>query len=386
MTSRDEHTYVLVAGELSGDVLGAGLIRALARRDPAARFAGVGGPAMQAAGLEAWYDLDVLSIMGLVEVLKHLPRLLHLRRELIQRTLAAKAVTFIGIDAPDFNLGLELRLRRAGIKTVHYVSPSVWAWRQGRVKGISRSVDTMLTLFPFEAAFYREHAVPVRFVGHPMADQIPYQWSKRDAESALTLEHGRRVALLPGSRVSEIDRLAPLYLDTARLLHKTHPDLDFVIPAATPRLAGWLRALVGGYTDLDVRITDGRAREAVAASDAVLVASGTATLETMLVGRPMVMAHRMAPLTAWLARRLVRTPYFALPNLLERDMLVPEYLQEAATPDALAGALSRLLDADHTALLQRFEHWHRALARNADEEAAAAVLALRNGRSHVAAG
>ncbi|HXH03968.1 MAG TPA: lipid-A-disaccharide synthase [Candidatus Competibacteraceae bacterium] len=369
--------FVLVAGELSGDILGGGLITALRRRFPQARFAGIGGPRMQAAGLESWYPLDTLSVMGLVEVLKHLPALLHLRRELLRRCLAERPAVFIGIDAPDFNLGLELRLRRAGLRTVHYVSPSVWAWRQGRVKTIARAVDLMLTLLPFEARFYEAHQVPVHFVGHPLADEIPLENDRDGARQRMGLGEGRWLALLPGSRGAEVERLAPLFLETARRLWQRFPDLGIIVPAATPFLYHHLLNLLSReYPDMPVTLLQGRAREAMAAADVVLLASGTATLECMLLGRPMVVAYRVAPVTAWLARRLVKLRHFALPNLLADRELVPEYIQEAATADNLEAALLPLLRGEARAPLDEYRRLHQSLRRNASERAAEAVCGL----------
>ncbi|MDX1605342.1 MAG: lipid-A-disaccharide synthase, partial [Candidatus Competibacterales bacterium] len=335
----------LLAGEPSGDGLGAGLIEALRRHYPQARFVGVGGERMQAAGLESLVPLDALSVMGLTEVLRHLPRLVRLRRRLLRTFLARRPAVFVGIDAPDFNLGLERRLRAAGIPAAHYVSPSVWAWRRGRVRGIARSVDLMLALLPFEADFYRDHGVAVRYVGHPLADSIPLHSEPGPARTALDLDRaGPWLALLPGSRLGEIEQLAPPFLATARWLRQRRPDLGFVVPLATPRVGARFRQLQAAHApELPLTLVEGQARTVLAAADVVLVASGTATLEALLVKRPMVVAYRLTPVTAWLARRLVRAPYFSLPNLLAGCELVPECFQDRVRPEVLGPALLELL-------------------------------------------
>lgn len=370
----------LVAGEPSGDVLGAGLIEVLRMRYPQARFSGVGGERMRSAGLDSRVPLDALSVMGLVEVLHHLPRLIGIRHDLYRHYRQSPPAVFIGIDAPDFNLGLERRLRERGIPTVHYVSPSVWAWRRGRIRGIARSVDLMLTLLPFEARFYEEHGVPVRYVGHPLADTIPLDSDPIVARQALGLDpDAPYLAFLPGSRRSEIEALGPAFLATVRWLHERRSELRFAVPLATPGVAERFRALLAEQTpELPVTLIDGHAREVMTAADAVLVASGTATLEALLVGRPMVVAYRLAPVTAWLARRLVKAPYFALPNLLAGRELVAEYFQEQVRPDILGPALLDLLDdrERRRELIMAFEAIHRELRRDASATAAAAVSEL----------
>lgn len=374
----------LVAGELSGDLLGAGLIAALKERYPGVRFTGVGGPAMIGQGLESWVPLERLAVMGLVEVLRHLPELLRIRRQLCQRLLADPPAVFIGIDAPDFNLGLERRLRVRGIPTVHYVSPSVWAWRSWRVRKIARAVNLMLALFPFEEAFYRDHGVPVRYVGHPLADTIAPRNDIVAARRALdlALPAGTRiVALLPGSRLGEVGRLGPLFLDTAGWLAARSPDLHFLIPAATPRLYEMLGALCSERASgLPVTLVQGRSREVMAAADVVLLASGTATLEGMLLKRPMVVAYRVAPVTAWIARRLVTIRHFALPNLLAGRELAPEFFQEAATAANLGAAVSCWLDdaLAREKLVAEFAALHDLLRRDASRQAAEAVAELLN--------
>jgi len=371
----------LVAGEPSGDILGAGLMQALQQRMPQLSFTGIGGPRMQALGLQPQAPLEALSVMGLVEPLKHLPELVAIRRRLAQFYCQQPPAVFIGIDAPDFNLGLEYRLHRQGIATVHYVSPSVWAWRRWRIKKITRSVDLMLTLFPFEARFYEQAGVPVRCVGHPLADQIPLHTRRDQARQALELaKTATWVALLPGSRRSEVGRLGPLFLQTARYLQQQRPDLRFILPAATVALATELKALLATDAALaaSTHLVDGQAHTAMAAADAVLLASGTATLEALLLKRPMVVAYQTAPLTAFLARRLVKAPYFALPNLLAGERLVPEYFQEQAQPERLGDELLALLEnsAGSNALQARFLQLHQALRRDASVQAAVAVQEL----------
>lgn len=372
----------LVAGELSGDLLGAPLIAALQSRYPHARFSGVGGPAMIAQGLQSQVPLERLAVMGLVEVLRHLPELLRIRRQLYCHFLADPPAVFIGIDAPDFNLGLERRLRVHGIPTVHYVSPSVWAWRPWRVRKIARSVDLILTLLPFEARFYQDHGVPVRYVGHPLADVIPLDSDPVLARQALKLPspaNTRIVALLPGSRVGEVKRLGPLFLETAQWLHSQRPDLHFLLPAATPHLHDLLETMRSAQApDLPLTLLQGHSREAMTAAAVVLLASGTATLEAMLLKRPMVVAYRVAPLTAWIARPFVSTPYFALPNLLAGRELIPEFIQDAATVANLGPAVLRWLEdeAVREALTAEFAALHGALRCAASQKAAEAVVEL----------
>ncbi|MET1076594.1 MAG: lipid-A-disaccharide synthase [Pseudomonas sp.] len=365
----------LVAGEASGDILGAGLMQALKQRHPAIEFIGVGGPLMQAQGLTPYFPMERLSVMGLVEVLGRLPELLARRKRLIRTLIAEKPDLFIGIDAPDFTLGVELKLRQAGIKTVHYVSPSVWAWRQKRVLKIREGCDLMLTLFPFEARFYEEKGVPVRFVGHPLADQIPLQGDRAQARRQLGLPLDQPlVALMPGSRGGEVARLGALFLDAAERLRALRPGLHFVLPCASPQRRLQLELLLAGR-NLPLTLLDGRSHEALTACDAVLIASGTATLEALLHKRPMVVAYRVAPLTYRILKRLVTSPFFSLPNLLAQRQLVPELLQDAATPAALAEALAPLLDAGEAQTLG-FDEIHRTLRRDASAQAADAVLEL----------
>lgn len=365
----------LVAGESSGDILGAGLMQALKAQHPDVRFIGVGGPRMEAEGLVSYFPQERLAVMGLVEVLGRLPELLKRRKRLVETLLVERPDVFIGIDAPDFNLDLELKLRRAGIRTVHYVSPSVWAWRQKRVLKIRDACDLMLTLFPFEAKFYEEHQVPVRFVGHPLADAIPLQADRSAARAALKLPDDEYVvALMPGSRGGEVARLGELFLQAAELLRALRPGVRFVMPCASPERRVQLEQMLA-TRDLPLTLLDGRSHEALAACDAVLIASGTATLEALLFKRPMVVAYSVAPLTFHILKRLVRSPYVALPNLLAQRRLVPELLQDAATPEAMAQLLSPLLE-DGAVQTESFDEIHRALRCDASTQAAAAVLEL----------
>ncbi|HLA31088.1 MAG TPA: lipid-A-disaccharide synthase [Pseudomonas sp.] len=365
----------LVAGEASGDILGAGLMQALKAQHPQIEFIGVGGPLMQAQGLNPYFPMERLSVMGLVEVLGRLPELLARRKRLINTLIEARPDVFIGIDAPDFNLGLELKLRRAGIKTVHYVSPSVWAWRQKRVLKIRDACDLMLCLFPFEAQFYEAHRVPVRFVGHPLADTIPLQADRGAARATLNLpQDSPVVALLPGSRGGEVARLGELFLDAAVRLRALRPGIRFVLPCSSPERRVQLEQMLVGR-DLPLTLLDGRSHEALAACDAVLIASGTATLEALLYKRPMVVAYKVAPLTYRILKRLVTSPYISLPNLLAERLLVPEMIQDAATPEALAQLLAPLLE-DGEVQTEGFDLIHRALRRDASVQAAQAVLQL----------
>lgn len=365
----------LVAGEASGDILGAGLMQALKAQHPQIEFIGVGGPLMQAQGLNSYFPMERLSVMGLVEVLGRLPELLSRRKRLINTLIEAKPDVFIGIDAPDFNLTLELKLRQAGIKTVHYVSPSVWAWRQKRVLKIREACDLMLTLFPFEAQFYQDHQVPVRFVGHPLADTIPQQADRAAARDALNLAQDQSVvALLPGSRGGEVSRLGSLFLDAAVRLRTLRPGIQFVLPCSSPERRAQLEQMLVGR-DLPLTLLNGRSHEALAACDAVLIASGTATLEALLYKRPMVVAYKVAPLTYRILKRLVTSAYISLPNLLAERLLVPEMIQDAATPEALAQLLAPLLDGGEVQT-EGFDVIHRALRRDASVQAAQAVLQL----------
>ncbi len=372
----------MVAGESSGDALGAALIEALRARVPELEVIGVAGSKMRAAGCEVLADAHELEVMGLAEVLPHLPRLLRLRARLVRDIAAHAPDVFVGIDYQQFNLGLARRLKSRGLATVQYVSPQVWAWRRGRVRTIGRAFDLVLCLLPFEPAFYREHHVAAQFVGHPLADQIPMQPDRAAARAALGLETAAPVlALLPGSRVGEVERLVPAFLRAARLLAARHPGLVVVAPMATPAARRAFERVLATMPQAQappLRLLDGQARTALMAADTALVASGTATLEALLCRCPMVVAYRFAAVTAMLVRalRLVRVPYFSLPNWLAGQMLVPEFLQEAVLPEPMAEALAALLDdaPRREYLLGQFQAIHASLRQQGAALAAEAVI------------
>jgi lipid-A-disaccharide synthase len=383
--------FALVAGEASGDALGAGLVRALRERFPDAEFAGVCGPAMRDAGVEAWADASELAVMGLAEVLSHLPRLLRLRRDLRERVLAWKPDAFIGIDAPDFNLGLERWLKRRGLRTVHYVSPSVWAWRESRAAKIGASADRVLCLFPMEPPIYAQHGVDAVFVGHPLADAIPLDPDRAAARAALGLAvHDPVLALLPGSRLGEIERMLPVFLEAADGVAAELPELKVLVPAANAACRAAIERIANGAPLPTsrrergeapfVHILDGEAQRAMIASDVVLLASGTAALEAMLCKRPMVVGHRISPLTHAIVRRLglLKSRFVSLPNILAGEALVPELLQDDCNAPELRGAVLAWFRNPEAviALRPRFRALHEALRRDASERAADAVAAL----------
>ncbi|MBZ6392588.1 MAG: lipid-A-disaccharide synthase [Pantoea dispersa] len=376
-------TIALVAGETSGDILGAGLIRALKARHPDARFVGVAGPLMQAEGCEAWYEMEELAVMGIVEVLGRLRRLLHIRKDLTQRFTELRPDVFVGIDAPDFNITLEGNLKRAGIRTIHYVSPSVWAWRQKRVFKIGRNTDLVLAFLPFEKAFYDRYNVPCRFIGHTMADAMPLQPDKLAARRELGIaDDALCLGLLPGSRGAEVEMLSADFLRAAQLLRQRYPALEIVVPLVNAKRRAQFEQIKASVApELPMHLLDGKGRQAMIASDAAILASGTAALECMLAKCPMVVGYRMKPFTFWLAKRLVKTPYVSLPNLLAGRELVQELLQEECQPAALAAALEPLLHAapERDALLATFTQLHQQIRWNADEQAADAVLEIANG-------
>ena len=373
-------TFGIVAGEASGDILGAGLIRSLRKRYPNARFAGIGGEEMMAEGLQSLVPMERLSVMGLVEVLGRIGELVRIRRRLLDFFLTTPPAVVIGIDSPDFTLAVERRCRKAGIPTVHYVSPSVWAWRKKRIFKIAKSVDLMLTLFPFETDIYHQHNIPVVFVGHPLADRIPMRPDTTQARADLGLALDKPVlAILPGSRGGEVERLGTLFLEAARWLQQRIPDLQLIIPCANREREKQIRGITEALElSLPVTIVQGRSREVMAASDVVLLASGTATLEAMLLKKPMVVGYRLSDFSYKILSRMVQAPHVALPNLLARRELVPELLQNAATPEALgAAALSQLEDTSkREQLIDAFTELHLTLRQNADEQAAKAVAAL----------
>jgi lipid-A-disaccharide synthase len=373
----------LVAGEASGDLLGAGLIERLRASHPDIECVGVGGDAMRAAGMTTWYDASELAVMGLSEVLQHLPRLLRLRRALRKRLLAWRPDVFVGIDAPDFNLGLERTLKQHGIRTVHYVSPSIWAWRQGRAAKIGRSADRVLCLFPTEPPIYAAHGVDARFVGHPLAEMLALEPDREAARQALALDGDAPVlAVLPGSRLGEIARLGEVFLDAAARVAAALPGLRVVVPAANAACRAAIDALLAQpqFAALDVRVLDGQARTAMVASDVVLLASGTATLEALLAKRPMVVGYRIAPSTAFVVRllKLMKVDRYSLPNMLAGRTIVPELIQEDCTPERLAEAVLHWFDdpAARAALQPVYRDLHLQLRQGASASAAEAVAQL----------
>jgi lipid-A-disaccharide synthase len=372
----------IVANEVSGDILGAALIAEIRALAPQARFVGVAGPRMLEAGCETLFPMERLSVMGLTEVIGHLRELLGLRRDLVKHFSAEPPDVFIGVDAPDFNLGLERRLRERGIRTVHLVSPTVWAWRPGRVTEIRRSVDLMLCVFPFEESFLREHGVPARFVGHPLADQIPLEVDQAGARAALGLTgSGPVIAILPGSRSGEVERLAAPFIETAALCLGARPDLRFAVPLVNDRLRALFEAQLRRLApDLPLTLVDGQSRTVIAAADCVLTASGTATLETLLLKRPMVVGYRVHPLTYSLVKGLglVKVPYVAMANLLAGRGLAPEFLQGRCRPDLLAPALLAFIEDPVRAaeIAAEYGRIHAGMRHNAARQAARAVLGL----------
>ncbi len=383
----DGPRILLIAGEASGDGLGAGLVEALRARYPGARFAGVGGDAMRNAGMETWHDASELAVMGLAEVLRHLPRLLRLRRELRERALAWGPDVVVGIDAPDFNLGVERWFRRRGIRTVHYVSPSVWAWREKRAAKIGQSADRVLCLFPMEPPIYARHGVDARFVGHPMADEMPLHPDRAEARRQLGLPADAPVlAVLPGSRLGEIGRLGEVFLQAAWQVSEAMPALHVAIPAAGVAARELLQAQLkrSPLRSAQTHLHDGQARTVLAAADVVLLASGTATLETMLSKRAMVVGYRVAPLTYRIVKALglLKVDRYALPNVLAGRDLAPELMQDDCTPEALAAAVLHWFGNPQAvaALQPEYERLHLELRRDASASAAAAVAGLVEAR------
>jgi lipid-A-disaccharide synthase len=369
----------IVVGEISGDNLAANLIRALRQIYPDLTFEGILGPALLKEGGRSFYAMERLSVMGLLEPLARLPELFRIRRHLIQHFSDNPPDVFIGVDAPDFNLGLEQKLKARGIPTVHYVSPSVWAWRQGRIKTIKKAVDLMLTLFPFEAKFFEDHQVPVCFTGHPLADQIPLEVNTIEAKQALGFDVSKPViTLLPGSRQSEIKYLASIFIRSAALFFEKHKNVQFVMPLVSEAHKAILENLHQTIApEVPIKTMVGNAHLAMRAADAVLVTSGTATLEVMLHKKPMILAYRMNPINFYIAKRVVKLSYIALPNLLAGKVIVPEFIQEDATPEKLSHALLELLspDFDHASLVEKFTEIHLTLKKNASEVAAGAISA-----------
>jgi lipid-A-disaccharide synthase len=371
----------MVAGEASGDLLGARLIEALRRRVPSARFCGIGGPHMVAAGFDSWFPQETLAVRGFVEVLRHLPSVLAVRRALAKRLRLERPQLFVGIDAPEFNLGLERRLKRAGVVTVHLVSPQVWAWRPGRVHTVGAAVSRVLVLFPFEEAIYEAAGVPVTYVGHPLADDVPEHVDRDALRVDLRLPaRAPVVAVLPGSRQSEIAMMAAPFIETAKLVARRVPDVRFLVPLVTRETRGLFEEEVyrRDARELPLTLLFGHAQDALGACDVALAASGTVTLEAALTHRPMVIAYRVTPLSFAIASRLVRVRHIGLPNILCGEPVVPEFLQDDATPENLAQAVVNLLGDEplRRAVERRFERLHGEMRRNAAERAADALLPL----------
>jgi len=379
--SASKPSIALVAGEASGDQLGASLISELRKRYPDAVFTGIGGRNMRAGGMTTWWDCEELAVFGLFEVLSHFPRLYRIRRELRKRLLALKPDVFIGIDAPDFNLGLESALKRAGIRTIHYVSPTVWAWREKRVRKIARAVDLVLCLFPFEPGFYRGHGVSAVYVGHPMADQISSNVDPAVARSHLGIEPtGKLVALLPGSRVGEVSKLAEPMIEAARIIAEQSPGVSFVSAMANAKVRTLFESALERPGSPAIQLVDNDPRNVIAAADVVLVASGTAALETMLINRPMVVSYRIARSTYQLIKslKLVKADHISLPNILAGEALVPELLQHEANGPKMAQEVLGWLDDSgrRSDLHKRFSQLNSDLRCNAGEKAARAVCEL----------
>ncbi|RJX71710.1 lipid-A-disaccharide synthase [Vibrio sinensis] len=368
----------IVAGELSGDILGEGFIQAIKAQYPDAEFVGIGGPKMMAQGCQSLFDMEELSVMGLVEVLGRLPRLLKVKAELVRYFTDNPPDVFVGIDAPDFNLRLELDLKKAGIKTVHYVSPSVWAWRQKRIHNIAAATNLVLAFLPFEKAFYDKFNVPCEFIGHTLADAIPLTSDKGPAREILNLEQNKQwLAVLPGSRGNELKMLSEPFIRACQLLHQRYPDLGFVVALVNEkRRVQFEQAWQAIAPELDFVLVNDTARNVITASDAVMLASGTVALECMLIKRPMVVGYRVNAITAFIAKRLVKTKFVSLPNILADEELVKEYLLEECTPENLANEVSRLFDGGGDAMIKRFTEMHHWIRKDADRQAANAVIKL----------
>ena len=370
----------IVVGETSGDMLGIGLMKALKKHYPDATFEGIGGPLMEAEGFKSFVPMERLAVMGLVEILGRLFELLKVRKKLVQNWQKNPPDVFIGIDAPEFNTQLEYKLKQSGIKTVHYVSPSVWAWRPKRIHKIKKSVDLMLTLFPFEAKFYQQHDVPVTFVGHNLADSIPFDNHADDAREVFHFEKDEKVVcLMPGSRGSEVEKLCPVFIQTAELVFKHNPNVRFLLPAANKVRLQQIEQLIENLKPTaKIEVVEGNSKTCMQASDVILLASGTATLEGMLLKKPMIVSYIVSPITAMIMRRLLKQEFISLPNLLAGREVVPEILQEQATAENLAKAVNeRLEDEDLIHQLQEtFLFIHKQLKRGANEQAAIAVVNL----------
>lgn len=367
----------IVAGEASGDILAAGLISELKKLHPDAEFVGIGGTQMQAQGMKSLYNMEELSVMGLVEVLSRIRRLLFIRKSLVQHFLADPPDVFIGVDAPDFNLGLEMRLKANDVKTVHYVSPTIWAWREKRIFKIAKATNMVLSIFPFEKAYYDKYQFPCRYVGHTLADSIPLEPNKQAARDTLSITAGEKVlAVLPGSRRREVETLLPVFLQSATLLRNDIPQLKLLIPVPNKERKQQVEDYLSSQDIDNVQVVIGHSKDVMIASDAVLLASGTATLEAMLCKRPMVVAYLLKFMTYQMMRWLYKQRFFSLPNILAEEELVPELLQEAVNPANIASKLLPLLQQPPKDLNQRYKEMHQSLRLNADAQAAKAVSEL----------
>src|SRR5512139_2587487 len=372
-------TIAMVAGEASGDLLGSHLMEALKQRMPNVQFVGIGGPKMQSAGMEVLYPMEKLAVMGYIEVLRHYREIVGIRRSLREKFIANPPDLFIGIDAPDFNLDLELTLKQRGIPTVHYVSPSIWAWRGERIHKIKRAVSQMLTLFPFEAPLYEKAGVPVTYVGHPLADMLPEVPNRLAMREQMRIQPQQKViAMLPGSRQSEVRQLARIYIDTARLILQKMPDAQFLVPLASRETRNIFEEAIwfAEARELPITLLFGHSHDAMIAADGVVIASGTATLEAALLKRPMVITYRMPKLTYWLMKRKKYLPYVGLPNIIAGKFIVPELLQDDATPENLAQALLNLIGNKKAVaeLEEKFADMHVNLKQGTAERAAEAIL------------
>lgn len=367
----------IVAGEASGDLLGGALCKALFDAIPNVQIEGIAGPQMIAAGCEPLHNSEEIAVMGLFEVIKHLPRILAIRKKFLRHLKNNLPDIFIGIDAPDFNLPIEAILKKRGVFTVHYNSPTVWAWRSGRIKKIARAVDLMLTQFPFEAAIYEEHQIPVRYVGHSLADQIPLTCEQQTFRERLNISQQKPiVALLPGSREMEIKRLGPLFLETARWCLTKNSEVEFIIPMVSEKRYAQFQEILSQHKDLPLTVTLNNAHEVMGASDVVLLASGTATLEALLLQRPMVVAYKLSPLSYWIGKRLINIDQFSLPNILAEKKLVPEFIQDEATVENLGHAVMERLTNNQLRqqLIADYRHIHQGLRREAHIRAAEAIM------------
>jgi lipid-A-disaccharide synthase len=369
----------MVAGEPSGDVLAAGMVAELKRQYPNAIIEGIGGPNMIKNGFHSLFDMETLSVMGLVEVLSHLPAILKVKKQLLTHFEKNPPDIFVGIDAPDFNLRVEKTLKARGIKTMHYVSPTVWAWREKRIHKIAKACNRVLGLFPFEQQVYDKYQVPYTFVGHTMADAIAIEPDQKAARQSLGLDSDQRVlAVLPGSRRGEVETLLPVFLETIEAIHSKQSDITFVIPAANEHRLTQINDILSNSDNaqarLPIKISQGTAREAMIASDVILLASGTATLEAMLCKRPMVAAYKLAPLTYRIMQRLYKAPFFTLPNLLANEAIIPELLQDDVNAENMSKQLLNFFESDNSVLISRFTDLHHTLKCNADKTAAKAVV------------